>query len=83
VRLITNNPSKISALQDEGITVTARVPLEVDANSENEYYMVTKARRMDHLLKQSPQKHAVPKHKRPKLKVAASGSETHDPQSTN
>jgi GTP cyclohydrolase II len=83
VRLITNNPSKISALQDEGITVTARVPLEVAANAENEYYMVTKARRMDHLLKPHLPKTNLSKQKVPQLKVAANGNETHDPQSTN
>jgi GTP cyclohydrolase II len=50
VRLITNNPLKISALEAEGIHVSARVPLTVEANAENEHYLLTKARRMQHLL---------------------------------
>jgi GTP cyclohydrolase II len=50
VRLITNNPLKIRALEAEGIVVSARVPLAVVANAENEHYLLTKARRMEHLL---------------------------------
>ncbi|HSC68776.1 MAG TPA: GTP cyclohydrolase II [Cellvibrio sp.] len=50
VRLMTNNPAKISALEAEGVKVTARVPLEMAANAENQGYMLTKAKRMDHLL---------------------------------
>jgi GTP cyclohydrolase II len=83
VRLITNNPSKISALENEGIKVTARVPLEVATNSENEYYMVTKARRMDHLLKPSLVKPNPVKPNPVKPNAAANGSDSHDPQSTN
>src|SRR5687768_3871241 len=79
VRLITNNPSKISALEDEGIKVTARVPLEVATNSENEYYMVTKARRMDHLLKPRLAKPSLLKPGLLKHEAAAIVSETHDP----
>ena len=54
VQLMTNNPLKISALTEEGITVNARVPLEVLVNPDNENYLVTKARRMDHLLQLKP-----------------------------
>lgn len=50
VRLMTNNPAKISALEAEGVKVTARVPLEIAVNAENQGYMLTKAKRMDHLL---------------------------------
>jgi GTP cyclohydrolase II len=50
VRLITNNPSKISALEAEGIKVTTRVIQNIAVNSENENYLRTKAKRMDHLL---------------------------------
>ena len=50
VRLITNNPSKISALETEGIKVTSRVIQNIAVNSENENYLRTKAKRMDHLL---------------------------------
>ena len=50
VRLMTNNPLKISALEAEGISVQARVPVQGTVNADNESYLSTKARRMDHLL---------------------------------
>ena len=50
VHLLTNNPSKISALEDQGISVNSRVPLEVVVTPDNEHYLVTKAKRMNHLL---------------------------------
>jgi GTP cyclohydrolase II len=53
VRLITNNPLKIRALEAEGIRVSARVPLAVAANAENAHYLLTKAQRMQHLLPQN------------------------------
>jgi len=49
VRLMTNNPAKIAALQTEGVTVIARVPLEIAGNAESAGYLLTKAKRMDHL----------------------------------
>jgi GTP cyclohydrolase II len=50
VRLITNNPGKISALEEAGIKVNDRVELDDFANPENSRYLQTKARRMNHLL---------------------------------
>ncbi len=50
VRLLTNNPDKIEALQRLGVAVTARVPLEGTAHAENIEYLRTKAIRMHHLL---------------------------------
>jgi 3,4-dihydroxy 2-butanone 4-phosphate synthase/GTP cyclohydrolase II len=50
VALLTNNPSKIEELQNLGVEVTERIPLVVDANPENERYLLTKAARMRHLL---------------------------------
>lgn len=54
VRLITNNPAKISALVTAGIDVSERVSLEVAANTDNADYLLTKAERMDHLLQCKP-----------------------------
>lgn len=54
VRLMTNNPAKISALQTEGVKVVARVPLEVAVNAESAGYLLTKAKRMDHLFLAKP-----------------------------
>lgn len=50
VRLLTNNPEKITRLTDLGVQVSERVPLESTVNAENAYYLFTKAQRMNHLL---------------------------------
>lgn len=54
VRLMTNNPAKINALRDEGVNVVARVPIEVAVNAESAGYLLTKAKRMDHLFLTKP-----------------------------
>jgi GTP cyclohydrolase II len=54
VRLVTNNPAKIRALEAAGITVSERVSLEVIANTDNAGYLLTKAQRMDHFLPLKP-----------------------------
>jgi GTP cyclohydrolase II len=50
VRLITNNPDKISALQADGITVNERVDMPCTVHPENSHYLLTKAERMNHML---------------------------------
>jgi len=50
VRLITNNPIKIRALELAGIKVNERVELDDFANPENSRYLLTKAERMNHML---------------------------------
>lgn len=49
VRLMTNNPSKVKALQDVGIDVVEQVPLQVGRNKHNDDYLNTKAEKMGHL----------------------------------
>ena len=49
VRLLTNNPDKIQALQEAGISVIERVPLETTPRPQNSDYLITKARKMGHL----------------------------------
>jgi GTP cyclohydrolase II len=49
VKLITNNPAKILALQSLGVNITERVPLVVGVNPLNEAYLQTKKERMDHM----------------------------------
>lgn len=49
IRLLTNNPEKISGLQKAGIDIIERVPLYVGENAENEYYLATKAAKLGHL----------------------------------
>jgi GTP cyclohydrolase II len=50
VRLLTNNPEKIAALQKWGVSVTQRIALQSTVTSENASYLFTKARRMNHML---------------------------------
>ncbi|HET8731331.1 MAG TPA: GTP cyclohydrolase II [Moraxellaceae bacterium] len=50
VRLMTNNPLKVEALEACGIAVVERVPLSVGCNAFNEGYLVTKAEKMGHML---------------------------------
>lgn len=49
VQLITNNPLKIQALQEQGIDVVDRIPLTVGLNPMNEDYLKTKHERMSHM----------------------------------
>jgi 3,4-dihydroxy 2-butanone 4-phosphate synthase/GTP cyclohydrolase II len=48
VRLLTNNPTKVSDLEDYGIKVTERVPLTPHPNDHNLAYLLTKRDRMGH-----------------------------------
>jgi len=50
IRLLTNNPRKIVALDGYGIEVVERVPLQVEYNKDNVKYMRTKKEKMGHLL---------------------------------
>ncbi len=50
IRLLTNNPEKVAALQACGIEITARVAHEFAPNGVNDAYLATKARRFGHLL---------------------------------
>jgi len=50
VRLLTNNPDKVAALQRYGIKIAERVPHVFPANGHNERYLQTKAARSGHLL---------------------------------
>jgi GTP cyclohydrolase II len=50
IRLLTNNPEKISRLEALSVTVTKRVPLETTINEDNAHYLFTKAYRMNHFL---------------------------------
>ncbi|EAQ98585.1 GTP cyclohydrolase II [Congregibacter litoralis] len=49
VRLMTNNPRKVSALTDLGIEVTERVALQCDSNPHNEKYLQTKGAKLGHM----------------------------------
>ena len=53
VRLMTNNPRKISGLEDAGIKVTERVAVHVDPNKHNENYLKIKAEKLGHMITSS------------------------------
>jgi len=48
VRLLTNNPDKVTNLEEYGVTVAARVPLTPRPNDHNIRYLLTKRDRMGH-----------------------------------
>ena len=49
IRLLTNNPAKISALKQHGIDVTGRLPLIATVNVHNQRYLKAKLDRAGHL----------------------------------
>jgi 3,4-dihydroxy 2-butanone 4-phosphate synthase/GTP cyclohydrolase II len=50
VRLLTNNPAKVTNLEDYGVSVAERVPLTPHPNDHNLAYLLTKRDRMGHQL---------------------------------
>lgn len=49
VRLMTNNPRKVAALEEQGIDVVERIPLHTHSNPHNEKYLSTKAGKLGHM----------------------------------
>jgi len=50
VRLITNNPAKVEALELAGVKVVERISAEVPTEPTNERYLQTKREKMGHLV---------------------------------
>ena len=50
IRLMTNNPAKVSGLESMGINVVEQVSHQVESHEHNESYLRTKAQRMGHKL---------------------------------
>ena len=50
IRILTNNPKKITGLEGFGLTVVEQVPIEVPPNDENRRYLETKRAKLGHRL---------------------------------
>lgn len=48
VRLITNNPRKMSTLEQHGVKIVERVPARIETHAENERYLATKVLKLGH-----------------------------------
>ncbi len=49
VRLMTNNPRKVAAMEEQGVSVVERIALHTDSNPHNEKYLRTKAGKLGHM----------------------------------
>ena len=52
LRLLTNNPDKIYKLQEFGMEIKNRVPIEIKSTEYDEFYLENKAKKMHHLLEE-------------------------------
>ena len=50
IRILTNNPKKMTGIEGFGLTVVEQVPIEVSPNSENRRYLETKREKLGHQL---------------------------------
>lgn len=56
IQLMTNNPRKIVGLEGYGIKVTNRVPIQMNHNEKNAYYLKTKQAKLGHMLNMEEKK---------------------------
>ncbi len=61
IRILTNNPRKISGIEGFGLTVVEQVPIEVEPNAENERYLETKREKLGHRLHHQEQRFEEPR----------------------
>jgi 3,4-dihydroxy 2-butanone 4-phosphate synthase/GTP cyclohydrolase II len=50
MRLMTNNPKKMSGLESYGLTITEQLPITTEPNPHNRRYLQTKQKKLGHLL---------------------------------
>lgn len=53
MRLLTNNPVKRIGLESYGLEIVENVPIEVEPNKYNRFYIETKKKRMGHTIKKA------------------------------
>jgi 3,4-dihydroxy 2-butanone 4-phosphate synthase/GTP cyclohydrolase II len=51
IKLLTNNPRKIRGLEGYGLEIVERIPIQMPATKDNDYYLHTKQEKLGHLLK--------------------------------
>jgi len=59
IRVLTNNPKKITGISGFGLSVVSQEPIEVEPNPENVEYLDSKRDKMGHLLGQRSQHQSV------------------------
>lgn len=50
LRLLTNNPHKVYDLEQYGMKILERVPIEIPSQENDKFYLETKAKKMNHIL---------------------------------
>lgn len=50
MRLMTNNPLKVTGLEGYGLSVVERVPIQMEMGEKDKFYLMTKQEKMGHLL---------------------------------
>ena len=49
LRLLTNNPTKVYGLDGFGVSIVERVPIEIEPQEDDEFYLQTKQQKMVHI----------------------------------
>lgn len=50
LKLMTNNPLKVTGLEGFGLSIVERVPIQMEAGENDKFYLLTKQEKMGHLL---------------------------------